>query len=337
MLFKNKFVAQLSEEQKAALKELQGQGYTARIGTRAEAILLSARGYTIDEISRITDSHRVTVAHWLTHWNERGIDGLLEREGRGRKRSLTEAEERQVVEWLREDPRSTKNLVLKIEAVLGKSVSLDTVKRLIKRHGKVWKRVRSRPAGQPDEEEFRQCEQELVEHMEAAVNGEIDLFYLDQSGFGRTPYISYAWQDQGSTLRVPCREGKRINVMGLFSLMAGTVRTEMTTENITSAQVVSFLESFSETLDKFTVVALDNASIHTAKAVIKKLPEWENKNLYLYFLPTYSPELNLIEILWRQVKYKWLPWQAYASFESLWSSLKHIFSEIGVKYKLYFA
>jgi hypothetical protein len=154
--------------------------------------------------------------------------------------------------------------------------------------------VRSCPAGQPDEDEFRQCEQELIEHMAAAVNGEIDLFYLDQSGFGRTPYIGYAWQDKGRTLSVPCREGKRINVLGLFSLMAGTVQTEMKTENITSTHVVNFLEGFSATLSKFTVVVLDNASIHTAKAVIQKLPEWESRNLYLYFLPTYSPELNLI-------------------------------------------
>jgi transposase len=337
MLFKPKFVPPLSDEQVAALKALQGQGYTVRIGTRAKAIRLSARGYTIDEISAITECHRVTVAHWLTHWIERGIEGLLEREGRGRKRSLTEEEEKQVMEWLKEDPRSAKSLALKIEAALGKSVSLDTVRRLIKRHGKVWKRVRSCPAGVPDEEEFHQCEQELIEYMAAAVNGEIDLFYLDQSGFGRTPYISYAWQDPGSTVSVPCREGKRINVLGLFSLMAGTVHTEMTAENITSIHVIDFLEKFSKTLTQWTVVVLDNASIHTAKAVLQKMPEWESRNLYLYFLPTYSPKLNLIEILWRQVKYHWLPWQAYASFESLWNGLKYIFSEVGSTYKIYFA
>ncbi len=337
MLFKNKFVSRLSDEQKAALEELQGEGYTARIGRRAEAILLSACGYTIDEISAITACHRVTVSHWLNQWNERGIDGLLEREGRGRKRSLTEEQESQVMEWLTEDPRGAKNLAIKIEEIFRKKVSLDTVRRLIKRSGKVWKRVRSSPAGQPDEEEFRQCQAELDEHMEAAVNGEIDLFYLDQTGFGRTPSIPYAWQDRGSTLEVPCREGKRINVMGLFSLMAGTIRTEMTAENITSAKVIDFLDGFSKTLAKFTVVVIDNAPIHTAKAMAKKLAEWESKNLYLYFLPTYSPELNLIEIIWRQVKYKWLPLKAYASFESLWNSLNDIFSGIGCKYKIYFA
>ena len=337
MLFHNKFVSQLSGEQKAALEELMGKGHTMRIGRRAEAILLSARGYTIDEIGSIKGVHRVTVCHWVNNWNERGIDGLLEREGRGRKRSLAEGEENQVMDWLKDAPHDTKNLAAKIEEVFHKRVSLDTVRHLIKRHGKVWKRVRASPAGKPDEEEYRQCEQELAEYTEAAVKGEIELFYFDQSGFGRSPNITYAWQDKGDTLRVPCRTGKRINVMGLFSLMDETLKTDMTCTSIKSDDVISFLDNFSQTLTKPTVVVMDNASIHTAEKVTEKLKEWEEGGLYIYHLPTYSPELNLIEMVWRQLKYRWLPLQAYVSFESLWESLKNIFPEIGFKYKIYFA
>jgi transposase len=314
-----------------------GHDYTARIGKRAEAILLSERGYTIDQISAIKEVHRVTVSYWITNWNERGIDGLLEREGRGRKRSLSEDEERQVLRWLKEAPQHTKPLILKIEEVFHKRISLDTVKRLIKRHGKVWKRVRSRPAGQPDEEEYHQCEQELIESMGEALEGQLDLWYWDQTGFGWAPCIGYAWQDRGHTLEVPCRTGKRINVMGLFGLKEGILRFEMTTESITSQKVVEYFDGFSQTLSRPAVVVLDNAPIHTAKAVMNKLSEWESRHWYLYFLPTYSPELTLIEILWRQVKYKWLDLKAWTSFEHLWHSLNEILHGVGSKYNLYFA
>lgn len=281
MLFKHKFVSQLSDEQKAALKGLKGEGYTARIGARAEAILLSERGYTIDRIGEIIACHRVTVSHWIVNWEERGIDGLLEREGRGRKKSLTEDEERQVMEWLEASPCSAKTLAIRIEEKLHKKVSLDTVRRLLKRHGKVWKRVRSRPAGQPDEEEYRQCEQELVEYMVAAVNGEIDVFYFDESGFGRAPYITYAWQERGSTLDVPCREGKRINVMGAFSLMAGDIQAEMSDKNLASVDVIGYLDRLSERLEKFSVVVMDNASIHTSKELKKTGRVGRQRALYL--------------------------------------------------------
>lgn len=334
---KNKFVAELNEQQVNELSALMDSDWNARTRRRAWAILLSAKKYTIDEISAIIGCHRVTLSRWIDQWQERGMDGLLENEGRGRKKSLTGDEEKQVLEWLKDDTRSTNGLLGKIEKAFGKKISPATLKRLFKRNGKVWKRVRASLAGKRDEEEFRQCEQELIEHMGAAVNGEIDLFYMDQSGFGRSPSIPYAWQDRGSTIEVPCREGKRINVMGIYSLMEGTLHAEITDKNITSAKVVEFLDGFSETVTKFTVVVLDNASIHTAKTVSEKLGEWEKKNLYLYFLPTYSPELNVIEIVWRKIKYEWLPLSAFESFKSLWSNLSGIIPKIGFEYNIYFA
>lgn len=337
MKSKNKFAGELNEQQVDKLTALMGGDWNARTRKRAQAILLSARRYTIDEISAILECHRVTVSRWIDQWHEQGIDGLLENEGRGRKKTFTEAEEKQILEWLKEEPRSTNGLLARIEKELGKKICSATLKRLFKRYGKVWKRVRTSLTGQRNEDEFHQCEQELIEHMEAAVKGEIDLYYMDQSGFGRSPYIPYAWQDKGSTIRVPCREGKRINVMGIYSLMSGALHAKMTDESITSAKVIEFLEDFSKTVNKFTVVVLDNASIHTAKAVSSKLDEWEGRNLYLYYLPTYSPELNLIEIVWRKIKYEWLPLSAFESFKSLWSGLDDIISKIGREYNLYLA
>jgi transposase len=115
----------------------------------------------------------------LTNGRNAVWTGLLENEGRGRKKTLTEAEEAQVLEWLKEKGRSVTRLLGKVEQSFGKKISAATLKRLFKRTGKVWKRVRGRPAGQRDEEEFRQYEQELIEHMEAAVQGGIDLFYTN--------------------------------------------------------------------------------------------------------------------------------------------------------------
>jgi transposase len=338
MKLPNKFIAELNEQQIADLTALmESNQWNARTRKRAQAILLSARGYTIDQISAILDCHRVTVSRWIDQWQEQGLDGVLENEGQGRKKTFTEEEEQRILEWLKEEPRSANGLLGRIEKELGKKISSATLRRLFKRHGKVWKRVRASLAGKRNEAEFRQCEQELIEHMEAAVAGEIDLLYLDQSGFGRSPYIPYAWQDRGATMGVPCREGKRINILGLYSLMQGTLHAEMTDESITHVKVIDFLEKFSKTVTKFTVVVLDNASVHTAKKVSEKLKEWEDRNLYLYYLPTYSPELNLIELVWRKIKYEWLPLSAFESFKSLWNNLSDLIPKIGYEYNINFA
>ena len=52
---------------------------------------------------------------------------------------------------------------------------------------------------------------------EAGKNGEIDLRYLDQSGFSLTPYIPYGWQKKKEKIMLKSSQGKRINVRGLMN------------------------------------------------------------------------------------------------------------------------
>src|SRR5215475_1263197 len=65
--------------------------------------------------------------------------------------------------------------------------------------------------------------------------------------------------------------------------------------------VIACFEEFSKTLKK-TVVVIDNASVHTSEEFEECLPRWKKKGLIIKYLSTYSPELNLIEILWRNTK-----------------------------------
>lgn len=53
------------------------------------------------------------------------------------------------------------------------------------------------------------------------------------------------------------------------------------------------------------IVLLDNAAIHKGDIMEAKRWQWAARGLHLYYLPPYSPELNRIEILWKQAKYFW--------------------------------
>jgi len=64
---------------------------------------------------------------------------------------------------------------------------------------------------------------------------------------------------------------------------------------------------------------------------------WEQKGLFLYFLPGYSPELNLIEILWRFIKYWWLPFSAYLNFRRLVEAVEDILIKVGANIKSLFS
>ena len=92
--------------------------------------------------------------------------------------------------------------------------------------------------------------------------------------------------------------------------------------SIDSDAAAACFSYLSENIDKKTVIILDNAPIHKSRKFLSYSSKWEEKGLFLKFLPSYSPELNLIEILWQKIKYQWLPFSAYISFSKLNSILK---------------
>lgn len=166
----------------------------------------------------------------------------------------------------------------------------------------------------------------------------IDVFYFDQSGFSLTPVVPYAWQRQGQTRAIPSTPSTRLNVLGLLS-PTNQSYFQMVTGTVTSATVIAVLDAFAAQTaqaKKLRLVVLDNAPIHTSRAFQARVMDWFRQGLALYWLPPYSPELNLIEILWHHIKYQWLPLTAYLSFDHLKAELQTILDQIGSKYQITF-
>jgi transposase len=189
----------------------------------------------------------------------------------------------------------------------------------------------------------RQCpiEQEskreaLAELLALAAAGLIDLYFGDESGFWQNPVISRAWQFAGEEIRLFPEKGKRLSIFGFLSF-SGEGRFWTNEKTIKSEFVIRCLEEWLlERGEKPTVLVLDNARIHRSKLMQEKLLEWEEKGFYIFNLPPYSPHLNIIEILWRKMKYEWLKPEDYASFEKLTEAIKEILSQLGAEYKINF-
>jgi len=67
-----------------------------------------------------------------------------------------------------------------------------------------------------------------------------------------------------------------------------------------------------------------------------RIPYWKKQGLIIKYLPPYSPELNLIEILWLRIKYTWLPFSAYACLNALIEALEDILKPSRLKISNYF-
>ena len=108
-------------------------------------------------------------------------------------------------------------------------------------------------------------------------------------------------------------------------------------QSITSDVVITCIETFFPTVDKPTVIVMDQAPIHMAHKVQDLRDEWAQRGLYLFELPTYSPELNLIEMTWRFMKYTWLDSSAYESWERLVEEVEKILVGFGEEFVINFA
>jgi transposase len=108
-------------------------------------------------------------------------------------------------------------------------------------------------------------------------------------------------------------QGRRVNALVAYRPYDRSPRLEVATAERTwkAEDLVAFLKSLPWSKCP-RVVVLDNAGLHTKAARLARR-ELMASGIYLYFLPAYSPELNEIEPVFRQVKYQEMPVRSYTS------------------------
>lgn len=166
--------------------------------------------------------------------------------------------------------------------------------------------------------------------------GWLDLFYGDESRVSLQPCVPYAWQFKGEEVFMPSDKGQGLNCFALLSRANGC-RFETTKAAIDAGFIVEQLERLSFGLKRSTVVVLDNAPAHVAKRVQERRVFWQERGLFLFYLPPYSPHLNIAEVLWRKLKYQWLRPQDYLETETLFYQVRQALAAVGTLLKIQFS
>lgn len=152
------------------------------------------------------------------------------------------------------------------------------------------------------------------------------MLYGDESRVSLLPCVPYGWQFKDEQVAMPSEKGGGVNCFALLSRQS-ECQAHFTTGKVTAAWISERLDALSLSLCRPTVVVLDNASVHV-KAVKDRGHVWQERGLFVWFLPTYSPHLNIAEILWRKLKYEWLRPEDYADEDALrltvWAALKAV-------------
>ncbi len=166
--------------------------------------------------------------------------------------------------------------------------------------------------------------------------GLIELYYGDESGVSLIPNVPYGWQFRDEEVSMPTERANATNCFGLFT-RANESWTAQSEKAIDAAFVVEQLERFSFSLRRLTVVVLDNARIHTGKKMRERREGWQSRGLFVFYLPTYSPHLNIAETVWRKLKYEWLAPSDYDSKGHLQYAVKQALMAMGESLKIKFS
>ena len=188
-----------------------------------------------------------------------------------------------------------------------------------------------------DEDEKEFARQDLEKLTKKADIGLIDLVYGDQSGFNLGAKVVYAWQKRGERIVIPVSKGTSQNVLGLMWHRCQRFESFVFAGSVDSQVMIGCLDVIAENLEKETWLVLDNSPIHRSEEFAEKIKDWAKLGLKIYFLPTYCPSLNKIEMLWQKIKYDWLTWDAYSSYKNLCQELTQVLSQIGSLYRITFA
>jgi len=186
------------------------------------------------------------------------------------------------------------------------------------------------PAKADPQKQKEFLEQELQPRLEEAQAGKRLVFFMDAAHFVLAPFLGFLWSVMRVFIQAPSGR-QRFNVLGALNAMTHELITITNDAYITAESVCALLEKIAKLHVGIPIsIFLDNARYQRCAMVIEKA---KSLNLELCFLPAYSPNLNLIERVWKFVKKKCLYSKYYEKFPTFKAAISKCLDETMTTHK----
>ena len=286
--------------------------------------------YSNQTISLITGLHPNIVAHWIEIYKEKGYEGLLTNNYGTNKSEMEPHSEGILTSFTNQPPINAAEAAQRISEMTGINRSEQQVRVFMKRHGLKFIKCGHIPAKADHQAQSQWVETELKPVIEAAQQGNVHLFFCDAAHFVLQPFLCSLWCAFRVFIKASAGRN-RINVLGAVHAITKEVVTLSNTTYITSDTLIEFLKMLKEKFsDKPIAIVLDNARYQhcfVVKAIASGL------GIHLLFLPPYSPNLNIIERLWKFTKKKILYAKYYNKPADFHQAIQSFFTTINQKYQ----
>jgi len=297
---------------------------------RMDVLWLKTNESPHKQIAVIAGVSKNTVPRYLRMYNEGGIDKL--REVNFYKPQSDLAEHTSTIEtcFKEHPPASIKETMDKIEELTGLRRSVTQVRKFLKSIGLKRLKAGHVPSKADSDEQERFIDEEIEPRLEEAGTGERKVFFVDAAHFVLAPFLGYLWCFVRQFVKAPAGR-QRFNVLGAIDAITHELITITNDTYINACSFISLLYKITNRRYSVPVtLVLDNARYQKCKivwAVAKIL------NIELLYIPAYSPNLNLIERLWKSVKKKCLYSKYYPDFALFKKAIMDCLNDTDAKYK----
>jgi transposase len=253
------------------------------------------------------------------------------RDNRYRPTSEMKGYETEIIKELVENPPATaKEAAARIFKLSGLKRSPTQVRKFMHKLGLKPLKTAQIPAQANPEAQEKFLTSELEPRIEMARINKQVLLFMDAAHFVWQVYLGVLWCL--SRIFVPAASGRqRINVLGALDPITKELTKIVNLTYITSATVCDLLRMISEKYKGCAItIVLDNARYQRCKLVMETAVEL---HIELLFLPTYSPNLNLIERLWRFMKKECLYSKYYKTANEFEESINNCLAQINTTKK----
>ena len=293
------------EDEIAKLIEYRNNQSDVRLKIRFIAMLMLLKDFEIREIGSIVGKSIKTIENWHNQYIEKGIDSLNSFSYTLKQAFLRSEQIEEVITWVSEtNPSKIKEVREYIRERFKVTYSNEAVRKLLKKNGLKVLRPKIIPGNAPSEDEQKKTIENYFDMKASCEPGTVFLFG-DGMHLVHQNVPGLCWGDPKNPPVLKTNTGRqRLNILGAYDPDSYSFVHLTGEENCNADRAIEFFEVIINAYLQapLIVLFLDNASYFKAEIVTKWLED--HPKLKIEFLPPYSPNLNLIERLWRLVKEK---------------------------------
>ena len=278
---------------------------------RKQAIKLWKEDKKVKDIAHDFGVGLTAVYNWINTYKNKGFNGLNQKKASGATPKLSYSEAKKLIKMLEktadyygfESPLwDCKKITQLIKETFGKTLHFSNVWRLLQKLG-LSSQKPQRQAKERDEQKVKEwIEKTWPKILMHAKRWQAMIYFQDESAVRLTALLGTTWAKKSNTPVVKVT-GKRGMVCVTSAISpAGRMVFRLEKETIKAEQHIEFLKQIQKNHPHRKIIVIEDRARPHIAGEVSQFVETQKKKLAIYFLPSYSPELNPDEHVWAYLK-----------------------------------